>query len=455
VPHANETTTTTILSSYYKVAPSTSELHQVVESAKSEIESEMAYKVAANKNTDTNLALLSLPSAKTPEPVLVARHSAAPSSVDEIDPLQCEQEDIQIHYDNDADGEPVATPLSGPDRRLAVVRPGAMRVSGIDGDFLSQQSFLYGQHHDGTEDGEFESGISDRDESDQSGLMAEVVDEDKLFQEMLTRRRHDVVEAEVVDRFDVAANDNDEEKGEKQRLVAANRRPVAVATILVATVVVIALVVTAVLVSRSNKQSRHQSPTNIGRPPPTLAPEPTATPVSLLDVFRSQLLNFSAASSQNLDERGTAQNQALNWLATEKFLNASASAETIINRYVLAVVYFADNGGNWESHGNFLTFKAICAWHDAVSGMGAFCSTKKASYGNHVTACVNLLPKIEPNLTLLCFLLAFNIVSEQLNNSVLTKLELANNNLLGTIPTELRQLSRLTYLDLRKTEMLC
>ncbi len=356
----------------------------------------------------------------------------------------------------------------------------------------------------------------------QSKVVAEVVDEDQLLHELLTRRQHDVVQADNV----VAVNEDEpdhEEQGNQQRSVAV-KRTIIVATTVLLVVIGIAVVVIAVLVSQSSNKQQSEGlstakPTNVassrpnlprltGKPAkissprpfaatpiltveptkiaspntivaaptsnvepttsgssrpiivatptltvkptkitspsnpivatPTLTAKPTAAasrpsfattalptnipsplpsissakpttaivssrptiaphqltarPVSLLEAFRSVLLDHNISSSQNLDQSGTPQNDALNWLVNDdNFLNASASVTSIIDRYVLAVIYYADDGNQWKNPSNFLTFQSICAWHDYVNGTGALCSsTMGVSHG--IYTCLSCCP---------------------------------------------------------------
>jgi hypothetical protein len=241
-------------------------------------------------------------------------------------------------------------------------RPGAFQVAGINPSQISQQSFVYSD----------QGAIALEEEKENmdevlatSNVVAEAVDEDQLLDELLSRRRHDVVNAENI--VTVEDGHSDGEKGNRRGL-AINKRTIACATT-VLVIVVVAVVVIAVLVSKSN------------RAPATS--QSNSSQASALQAFRTVLLNHNVSSSQDLEQYGTPQNEALNWLVNiDTFLNESSTVESIIDRYVLAVVYYSDDGVQWINQSDFLSSSSICAWHNVTTG--AFCTTAmNVSHGNY------------------------------------------------------------------------
>jgi hypothetical protein len=333
--------------------------------------------------------------------------------------------------------------------------PGAFPIPGIDSRQISRATFLY-SNQDETDDEAKEN--TDGTSLARSNVVAEAVDEDQLLGELLSRRRHDVVNAENV----VTIN----EEGE----VDIKKRAIAVATSVLA-LIAIAAVITAILVSRSKnaaKQAKLAStiapqptakPANFATTRPTITPRPTAAPVSLLQTFRGELLNRNVSSSHNLDQYGTPQNKAFNWLVNhDNFLNASSPVEDVIDRYVLGVIYYADGGNQWNNPSYFLTYQSICLWN-AANITGVFCTASlnnrsHRSQGNytkhvcHVVAHRCLHNRDSMLMTLCLFLTGYN----GLDDFILTKLVLASNSLIGPIPTEVGVLSNLTYLDLGTVE---
>jgi hypothetical protein len=268
------------------------------------------------------------------------------------------------------------------------MRIGARSIDGIYRDQISQHSFLYGEHG-GTEEEE-EKDYADNDATAPSTVafeVARVVDEDQLLHELLSRRQHDVVHAEnvVAERLDRAADGHDkreeDERNDKNQFFASTniKRRVAAAVIVV---IVIAVVVTAVLISHyKQKKQQPASSTTKRTSSPTIAPPPTAAPVSLLDTFRSEILNQNISSSQDLEQKDNPRYQALQFLATENFLTANAPVTSVVDRYILLVLYYADNGVNWRNQSGFLSFASICAWHNFVNTTGAFCTTTNELQG--------------------------------------------------------------------------
>jgi hypothetical protein len=245
------------------------------------------------------------------------------------------------------------------------VRPGAIRVAGINARQISQHSLL-----------DSDQGTTVAEETNEnnasvvpSSVVAEAVNEDQLFNELLFRRQSQgMVQAENV----VTIDEEGEVVQKRIRFAFTMRRTIAIAIVILA--VVTAIVVTVVLVSRSRKQSKQKKqPSSIAKP--TASRQPTAAPVSLLETeFRSVLLHNNVSNIHDLNQFNTSQYQALNWLSNiDTFLSASASAESIIDRYVLAVIYYADNGNQWINPAEFLTPQSICAWH--VGNSGAMCIT--------------------------------------------------------------------------------
>jgi hypothetical protein len=113
--------------------------------------------------------------------------------------------------------------------------------------------------------------------------------------------------------------------------------------------------------------------------PTTAPPQPTTAPVSIVATFQSVLLNHRVSSRQHLDQSGTPQHEALHWLVNEHFLNASSSVQSIIDRYVLTVMYYAYDGSQWYDPIGFLSFQSICNWNSFL-GIGAFCTNSSSSF---------------------------------------------------------------------------
>jgi hypothetical protein len=102
----------------------------------------------------------------------------------------------------------------------------------------------------------------------------------------------------------------------------------------------------------------------LSKPPdePTEPPDP-------LGAFRSVL---GSVSEEGLDDPNSPQFKALNWIANEDPANTTVGIntdETIKQRYVAALLYFALGGENWINKYNFLTGLPICSWNQELLGI--------------------------------------------------------------------------------------
>lgn len=91
-----------------------------------------------------------------------------------------------------------------------------------------------------------------------------------------------------------------------------------------------------------------------GTPPPD---------VDETDAFRSILVSVSGDS---IDDEDSPQYQALQWIANEDPAETSIGVtpvETIKQRYVAAVIYYALGGDGWSNKYNFLSDGEICTWN--------------------------------------------------------------------------------------------
>lgn len=120
--------------------------------------------------------------------------------------------------------------------------------------------------------------------------------------------------------------------------------------------------------------------------------------------------------------------------------NVHPDDDLLIQRYALAVIYYATKGQNWR-YGNFHFLSGVheCHWykkiHSSVMGVAA-CDANQ-----HVT-----------HLQLSGNNLEGTLPSEIKFLKRLEKLDLGNNILTGTIPSEISQLSEMIYLSLNTND---
>jgi hypothetical protein len=129
--------------------------------------------------------------------------------------------------------------------------------------------------------------------------------------------------------------------------------------------------------------------------------------------IRDILISKGVADQPTLTKEGTPQSKALRWLATEDRAMLEVNDNFLPQRYALAVLYLETyEDGGWERTDNWLSGEGYCDWH------GVICADE--------TDYIKLK-----------------------GNTEVFQLNLTNNELKGTIPTELGALSLLFQLDLQ------
>jgi hypothetical protein len=132
-----------------------------------------------------------------------------------------------------------------------------------------------------------------------------------------------------------------------------------------------------------------QSPTlTKASTPPAAPPACTSMDCRLAKI----LLQNGVMDAEALQDDSSPQFRALRWLATEDtaLLDLdSTSTVILVERYVLAVLYFATNGEGWEDQQNFLSASSVCEWNnghaqDYFDFYGAACN------GNNLVAALIL-----------------------------------------------------------------
>ncbi len=160
------------------------------------------------------------------------------------------------------------------------------------------------------------------------------------------------------------------------------------------------------------KQKKTGSNSNTGtfsRASPSLETDDKALDYSDRVITLRSILGPDISPLDKLTNPGTAQYKALHWLADkdERHLGVPKSgieSQKLIQRYVLAVIFYSNHGKGWSQHLNFLTGKDECDWND-VDEEGFFSGAGACNDNGHVTT-----------------------------------LALWNNNLHGTIPNEIGHL---------------
>ncbi|KAL3934995.1 MAG: hypothetical protein SGBAC_009402 [Bacillariaceae sp.] len=199
-------------------------------------------------------------------------------------------------------------------------------------------------------------------------------------------------------------------------------------------------------VFNTNETDVPKNTTNIGKSMPTLAPVileptvaptsyPTTAPVAALTIaptvdeaarfedIMSLLVDTGFAEETKLRNGITAQSKALDWLVSHYPVGLTSLSKDLLQRYVLGVLFYSTSGRkpkltdsnntNWKIHNLWLTGENYCQWH-GIKCMG------------------------ETNLTM---------------GNAIVDINLSENKLKGTIPSELAGLSDLQSLDFRSNSL--
>ena len=160
--------------------------------------------------------------------------------------------------------------------------------------------------------------------------------------------------------------------------------------------------------------------------------------------LRNKVIDAGISSQNDLTNSKSPQYHALKWLANVD--KSSADDDFVLQRYALAVLYYttADSldhdkpEGCWHNQVNWLTNKGFCSWH------GVECGMKNSAFdGNdHVTSLV--LPENQLRGTL---------PSELVALEKLVMLDLTGNLLTSTLPTQLPIMAQLNFLHLGKNKL--
>lgn len=166
--------------------------------------------------------------------------------------------------------------------------------------------------------------------------------------------------------------------------------------IFVGLVVVSVAIVVPVIVNRK------AAPTDSLRtaPPPIVAPNfapiPTSTvpPLQRQESIVSHLVNLGISTEEDLTTNGTPQNKALTWMSFDDELrprvpSTSKTYSHFVERYVLAVFYFATNGPSWTYKLKFLSGIDHCDWR------GDFLTNTGSRVRLGVSSCSSVAESIE------------------------------------------------------------
>jgi Leucine-rich repeat (LRR) protein len=210
--------------------------------------------------------------------------------------------------------------------------------------------------------------------------------------------------------------------------------------------------------------------------PLTSAPIPinNINPNATLTVGRtpSRVENVKAFVSTNgwsdlesTDDPESPQYKASLWLADFDALNIKLEyTDEVLNRYVLAVLYYALNGPHWTYDLNWMTIHKTCLWNVEWKGLsnnniqvGTDCDEELTVIHTIYLPSMGLKGKLPTEIGLLSGLQVLDLYNNDLIGTVpttigklpgLTDLVLHDNYLTGPIPSWLSEVTTLTSIDL-------
>jgi hypothetical protein len=136
-------------------------------------------------------------------------------------------------------------------------------------------------------------------------------------------------------------------------------------------IVIIIIAVTAAVVSGNNDELLT-----------TVTPAPTSSPTFVVsDEFKEMVDAIGGTVTSDptvFQNKSTAQYAAMNWLANEDtyFVDVSLDSldsRVLVERYVMAVFYFATSGASWRNQYSFLTPISVCSWSAPNLVAGVWC----------------------------------------------------------------------------------
>ena len=98
---------------------------------------------------------------------------------------------------------------------------------------------------------------------------------------------------------------------------------------------------------------------------PTITPQPTNSPsVSLMPTSQrnSQISGIIASFFPDFFPSSNLQKEVLTWFFETDALSSEIDAEPLLEKYILAVLYMATDGDNWDNSNGWLTDQPVCTW---------------------------------------------------------------------------------------------
>jgi hypothetical protein len=225
------------------------------------------------------------------------------------------------------------------------------------------------------------NGAADADADADAVLDAEVVKERDLHQEVQERMNRMTVDALLV----VNLSSNKEENNNAQANL--RRNSTAILQIAAAALIILAIVCGTVVGTRNLPQ----------KPLSTITTASPSTSISVWEFARNILTPLSGGEA--LMDKSSPQYKALSWIVRDDPANmmmqmmgsnetqstSSSTLTIVMERYVMALLYFSTDGPNWVSPYDFLSMESICDWGEPIR-----CNEEGAAVRIRIAKCVLL-----------------------------------------------------------------
>jgi hypothetical protein len=195
-------------------------------------------------------------------------------------------------------------------------------------------------------------------------------------------------------------------------------------------------------------------------PPPPSTPSGTSQPVGSNDLRNLVITEFPDGQAA-LQDPESAQSQALQWLESSANDGVSTEAD-YLQRYALATLYFSTNGDEWKENTAWMSNTNECSWISTANSLDVCDSS-----GRYLSLDLqenNLNGTLPSELAILSNSLnIINLRSNQISGEVpsslqvlveLETLDLSSNSFKGTIPLELFDATNLRQLSLFENNLI-
>ena len=156
----------------------------------------------------------------------------------------------------------------------------------------------------------------------------------------------------------------------------------------------------------------------------------------LMKKINKEIIAAGLSSKTVLQAKNSPQYKAVRWLAHVD--EASPDDQFLLQRYAMAVLFYSTSGTGWKDNTNWMTDKGYCSW------FGVECAMKSSKFDGNDEITKLDMPEN---------LLKGSLPSEIRSLSNLIALDFTDNALMSTLPTELLSMNSLNYLLLGKNQL--